>query len=283
MQRVTTHLVPTTYSRQDFANATESLLTPLSNSDAKDPLSPLNDWEQCHAACIELPRLRHAQLKAQLELAWDSFCEEGGLERLNTQWRLLQQEATLRMNAPFGITSLNLMGRLDALIEITPDLSNPTSQGRLLLLDYKTTRSTYNTPRAQAHFEAAVLDETQKTPHLQLPLYRLMLQQNPAYQNRPIDIGLQLIRPKRYGGSPLLIIRDEQLQEAYPIRALEKPGRLERLLKQQLAKALESPTPFQALGDVKTCQRCDYKRICERGEHLSAHAEDLDWLGETEG
>lgn len=217
----------------------------------------------------ELSRLQRHRVEEQILLAFADLRAKGYFE---TPFESLMVEERLELAPIETLEGLHLHGRAD-LIREKPD-------GMLEIIDYKTSRQKYNYVKTETNMrpllnalkslkqEAAGAEPRE----YQLPLYWLMAQSDPRFENQHIQASIQLVRPsvpqRGAGGCGILTLTHAELEQARE--------NLIKLLQEGILEPIKESHHFETSGSKSLhCRNCAYIHLCEGPQESDEVGEEL--------
>jgi len=205
----------------------------------------------------QLAPIQQQQIEQDILQAFRALDRDG---YFNIAFQSLRTEESLSFVSQ-EIPGFTLKGRADLIRE--------TVEGTFEIVDYKTSRAKYQFTQQETNlrglqnalqpidWEIDDIHVRYKDKELQLPLYWLMAQSMPAYQDKPTKISLQVVRRPKLAGNPApLALTHEALLVAKP--------HLIELLQKGVANPIRSADHFAPLGNRQQhCKYCTYKDLCE--------------------
>lgn len=168
-------------------------------------------------------------------------------------FRILKTEQKMEVSFDFGcrgtactIGFRGLADRIDGL----PD-------GRVRVVDYKTGKASLAFDGTEALFSS--LAKERNPAAFQTLLYGMMLSRSIGCDVQPALYYVRNLNAEGY--SPLL---NDRQRKAEVVSFCDYAEEFESLLEEKLAELFDDSVPFRQCEDTKTCDWCDYKKICNR-------------------
>lgn len=214
-----------------------------------------------HMNLKSLSSLERYHLEKMIKSA---FCnlETGGY--FDIPFKSLCVEERLELDSSFGLTGINLYGRVD--------LIRQTSDNHIEIVDYKTSRQKYSSSRSETNLKSIFKalepidwNENETTRYegrdYQLPLYWLMALSDSRFCNYTADITIQLVQPGDWPGKRniTLTVTYDQLKQGM--------NNLLEVLDRGIIEPIRTTSRFKPLGNPqKDCKTCSYVSICSGSE-----------------